>query len=62
MQGRDQGLAATVSGRVVPIWPGSQTRGPGNKMVLYGTPADVGLICLLLLSSLLGSERCPEPS
>lgn len=25
MQGRDRGLAATVSGRVVPIWPGSQT-------------------------------------
>lgn len=25
MQGRDRGLVATVSGRVVPIWPGSQT-------------------------------------
>lgn len=60
--GGDQGLAATVSGRVVPIWPWSQTRGPGNRMVLYGTPADVGPICLLLLSSLLGSECCPEPS
>lgn len=62
MQGRDRGLAATVSGRVVPIWLRSQTRGPGNKMVLYGAPADMGLICLLMIPFLPDSERCPEPS